>query len=314
MRMTHSKHALPILAAIALSMLIFSSCKKFQGDITTPSFIHIDCIDILAQNANAPSVEPGFYTALVDAVQLVYYVEGDTAETVLGVYQLPCTVPVLRQGALKYLRVTPVVKQNGISGSRIQYPFYQTITLDNVVLAAEDTAFLGTRMSDGLRHLATHYYDKGDLDILMEDYFEPTSFSLNFDTNITWVKDDPEHACTGQGYGLVHVPADKEYAMFAIPQEFEPSSTQVLYLEMDYWTDMELGLYMTGFEVSGSTSGTKSIMTLYPNSGWQKIYINMGRVWSQFNYNTPIAIFFQALNTEGIEGDVRLDNVKLIAI
>lgn len=312
--MTYTRHSVRILLVLAVSVLVFSSCKKFQGDVVTPSFIHIDRIDVSAQNANAPSVETGFYTSLVDAVQLVYYVAGDTAETVLGTYQLPCTVPVLRQGALKYLHVIPVVKQNGVSGSRIQYPFYQVISLDNVVLAAEDTAFLGTLGADGEYHLGTHYYDKGRFDILMEDYFEPTSFSLNFDTTVTWVKDDPGQACTGQGYGKVHVPADKQYVAFAIPQEFKPRSSQSLYLEMDYWTDVELDLFMTGFEVSGSASSTKSIMALYPNKKWQKIYINMGRVWSQFNYNTPIAIFFQAMNTEGTGGDVRLDNVKLVAI
>lgn len=312
--MTYKRNATLMLSALMLSMVCFSSCKKFDGDITIPSFIHIDCIDVTAQDANAPSAESGFYTSLVDAVQLIYYVEGDTAETVLGVFQLPCTLPVLRQGTLKYIRVIPAVKQNGVSGSRIQYPFYQTLTFNDVVLAAEDTAFLGVLGADGQYHLTTHYYDKGSFDILVEDYFEPTSFSLNFDTTVTWVKDDPENACTGQGYGMVCVPADTQYVAFSIPQEFRPRSSQSLYLEMDYWTDVELGLYMTGFEVSGSTSGTKSIMTLYPNKKWQKIYINMGRVWSQFNYNTPIALFFQAMNTEGIEGKVRLDNVKLIAI
>lgn len=313
--MINNKLLSHILVVFALCMLIFSSCKKFEGDITVPAYLHIDAIDVTAQSANAPSVEEGFYTSLVDAVELVYYVEGDTSETVLGVFQLPCTVPVLRQGTLKYLRVTPVIKQNGVAGSRIQYPFYQTLKLENVVLAAEDTTHLGIKQSDGSYRLTTHYLDKGAFDILCEDYFETSSFSHNFDTaNVIWEKDAPQHACTGQGYARIHVPADKQYVPFSIPIEFRPKSTQYLYLEMDYWTDTELDLFMTGFEVVGSTSSSKSVMTLYANKHWQKIYINLGKVWSQFNYNVPIAIFFQAMNTQGIEGDVRLDNVKLIAL
>lgn len=321
--MLHHRHHSAIWVAIALCALIFSSCKKFEGDTTIPAYLHLDAISVVAQSANAPSIEAGFYTSLIDAVELIYYVEGDTAETVLGVYQLPCTVPVLRQGVLKYLRIVPVIKQNGVAGSRIQYPFYQTLLLNDVVLASADTTFLGTKTAntstlspaDSIYSLTTHYYDKGAFDILCEDYFEASSFSHNFDTaNVIWEKDDPQNACTGQGYARIHVPADKEYVAFSIPKEFSPKSSQYLYLEMDYWTDTELDLFMTGFEVVGSTSSSKSVMTLYANQGWQKIYINLGKVWSQFNYNTPIAIFFQAMNTAGIEGDVRLDNVKLIAL
>jgi hypothetical protein len=124
------------LAGLLLTVTTVS-CNKFKGDVEVPAYLHLDRVDIVPQAQNAPSVEAGFYTHIIDAVQLVCWFEGDGAETNLGVFQLPFTVPVLRHGVAKYLRVVPVVKQNGIAGSRIAYPYYHTIELNDIKLAAE---------------------------------------------------------------------------------------------------------------------------------------------------------------------------------
>lgn len=296
-----------LLPALAMTLML-SGCKRFQGDVTVPAFIHIDAIDVVRQNQNAPSGEDGFYTSEIDAVELVCYFEGDEAETPLGAYQLPCTVPVLHHGEMKYLRINAAVKQNGISGTRIAYPFYQTITLEHVPLAAEDTTWLGT--------LHANYYEKGNrLQVLAQCFFEPTSFSLCTDSNVIWVADDPQNACTGQGYGRVVVPDSVGVLNFGFNDstEFDPGDSRILYLEMDYKTDMDLYVQMLGFATTvGGTVTSKSVMCLYPCDEWRKIYINLGRTWSQFNWRTPIKVYFQAANTNGAGGEICLDNVKVL--
>jgi hypothetical protein len=88
----------------------------------------------------------------------------------------------------------------------------------------------------------------------------------------------------------------------------------VLYLEMDYQTDLDLYVNMLGFAYSSSGSASsKPIMTLLPNNRWQKIYINLGRTWGQYHYNTPIRLFFQAANPNKTGGKVKIDNVKIVA-
>ena len=314
--MEKAKNSLYIVLACLLTAGAVCSCNKFKGDVEIPAYLHLDRIDIVPQAQNAPSVEPGFYTSIVDAVQLVCWFEGDESETNLGVYQLPFTVPVLRHGTAKYLRVVPVVKQNGIAGSRIAYPYYQIIQLNDVRLAADSVTHLGRFNSQTNQWtLQGHYYSRDYIEILSEDYFEPTSFSINFDSTLTWMRNDPENACTGQGYGLLEVPGSVTVATFSITASFSPASTKILYLEMDYKTELDLYINMMGFEVSSSgVASSNSVMNLYPNSQWQKIYINLGRTWSQFNYNTPITIFFQVANPDHKGGRVMLDNVKVITI
>lgn len=302
--MTKKRNTGVALLALAFIALLFNSCKKFEGDITVPAYIHIDAIEVTPQEQNAPSSEPGFYTSKIDAVQLIAYFEGDEVETTIGVFQLPCTAPVLRYGKMKYLHVIPVIKQNGSSATRISYPFYQTIKLDTVVLYPDSILNLGT--------FQTHYFTRQHINFLTEDYFEPTAFASHFDSTVVWVGNDPENACTGQGYGLVHIPDTVKSVNFAITDEFNIPNNY-LYLEMEYITDVELYIHMIGHEVSASgNTSIKSVMCLNPNTKWNKIYINLGRTWSQFNYTNPFRIYFQAVNPDGKEHNVKIDNVKIL--
>ena len=309
-----NKRILPTALAL-LTLLTISSCNKFSGDVTVPAWLHIDGIDVVPQAVNAPSVEPGFYSSLVDAVQLVAYFEGDDAETNIGTFQLPCTVPILQHGTMKYLNVVPCVKQNGVASTRIEYPYLETQRIEGLRLSSDSVTHIGTLDSTTGRYLVhTHYHTFPQLAVLVEDYFEPTSFATHFDSTLTWVKNDSTGACTGQGYGTVHVADSQKIVYFYIPEEYTLDKTKYLYLEMDYRADMMFEVYLTGFVSASSNASTMSVMRLYANRDWQKIYINLGKTWSQFNYNNPISISFAALNTEGIEGDIRIDNIKIITI
>lgn len=305
-----------LLLAMAVTTLAFSSCKKFQGDVTVPAYIHLDRIDVVPQAQNAPSPEPGFYNSEIDAVQFIAYFEGDAAETNLGSFQLPCTVPVLNQGNMKYLRVYPVVKQNGVSSTRIYYIYYNYIELKNVTVVSDSVTNLGSFDSGKQQwYLQTNYKTRSQMRVLSEDYFEPTSFSSHFDSTVVWVSDDPEGACTGQGYGLVHLPDTVSVQNFYINDEFDiPNST--VYMEMNYQTDVTLYVNMIGFELNSDGHATsKGVAALRPTTGkgWRKVYINLTRTWSQFNYNQPFTVYFQAANTEGIDANVKIDNVKILS-
>ena len=305
------------LAATALILLTLNACKRFEGDVTVPAFIHIGSIDVVRQAYNAPSNEDGFYTSDIDVAELICYFEGDAAETRLGAFELPCTVPVLRHGKMKYLTINPAVKQNGVSGTQIDYPFYQPIHLEDVPLNAQDTTFLGTideRTGDYCLH--TYYYPKSErLRVLAECYFEPTSFATCFDSNVTWVTNAPAEACTGQGYGRIHVDKTDSILTFGFvdSSEFDPGNSRILYMELEYKTDLPLYVHMLGFSTSqGSTITSKSVMCINPKNRWNKMYVNLGRTWSQFYYRTPISVYFQVVNDKGVEGDILIDNIKVI--
>jgi hypothetical protein len=308
------KKTIQTILATLLTTLLFSACEKFKGNVEVPAYLHVDRIEVGPQTQLAPSPETGFYTSVIDAAQLICYFEGDASETDLGVYQLPITAPVLYHGTIKYVKVVPVVKQNGMASTRIAYPFYQTLRFDNVKTVADSVTNLGKYNAEKNEWILTaHYYPLSQMNVLVEDYFEPTNFSTNFDSCLTWVRDSATAACTGKGFGMVTVPDSVTIQTFSITTNLFPKTGQYLYLEMDYQTDLDLYINLLGFRVSSDGSASSvSVMCLVPNTDWQKIYINLGRAWGQFNYNTPITIFFQAANSRKTGGTIRIDNVKVL--
>ena len=84
-------------------------------------------------------------------------------------------------------------------------------------------------------------------------------------------------------------------------------------MELEYKTDLPLYVHMLGYSTTeGSTITSKSVMCINPKDRWNKLYINLGRTWSQFLYRSPIAIYFQAVNEQGVEGDIYIDHIKVI--
>ena len=295
------------------------SCKKFDGDITIPAYLRLDSLAVVQQAAGSPSTDAGWYTSDIESVQLVAYFAGDGAETNLGTFQLPCNVPVLRYGPIDYLRVVPVVKQNGIAQTRIQYPYYTDTTLRGLTLTQGATTYVGQHDAAANRYwLPIYYKSLSYIKQLLYEPFEPLATSIVFDTSIAgvqWIDDDQVGARTGSGYLKVSTPAESNNVNFAIKQKFTVSDpTKIIYLEMDYRTDVHLQIGMTSAYTGGGAESTTWAMTLYPRNEWGKIYINLGNVWSQFNHHEEFSVVFATLNTSGQGGDTYIDNLKIITI
>lgn len=301
-----------------------NGCKKFDGDIHVPAYLHLDRIVVEEQPTGAPSPnEPGWYTHDINAVQLIAYFSGDSEETILGTFELPCDVPVLREGNMKYLTVVPVVKQNGISATRIQYPFLQTKDYNDLVLTSNQVTNIGradvipnpTGGVDTLWTVPVNYYGSNIITERFYENFELPKTDIGFDPSIVnWVDNDANGARTGKGYGKIATHADAGSVNFEMKNAIQMSSNGYLYLEMDYKTDVQLQVGMRSTGNNGDAEYTEWAIRLYPRQEWTKIYINMGKLWSQFNYSKNFHIVFGTLNIDGIEGTTCIDNVKLISM
>ena len=51
-------------------------------------------------------------------------------DNLVGVFELPALLPVLHRGPNK-LQIYPGIKLNGISSTRVPYPFYQPVVYDD---------------------------------------------------------------------------------------------------------------------------------------------------------------------------------------
>ena len=295
---------------ILLSLVaFFVGCDRFEGNVTAPSFLKINAITIEDDPNDSWSYEDGFFTSLVDAFNVVIYVEGDTAETNLGTFQLPCEIPVLRNGNIDRVLINPVVKQDGIAGKRIYYPYYEPITINNVVLNTDQVTDLG--------NLVTRYISKSQMKVLWSEFFEPGPGEFTVDSVVV-ACNATDTVCSGYGCGAIHVRPDQTSVSFGTDTTIyigDPSA--IVYVEMEYWSDLDFSIGLNNPYYVGGANKIKSHMTIYgkPEKGWQKIYINLGALWSkEYSSYEYIRPYFTIRNGVGKGGNVYIDNVKLIVM
>lgn len=287
---------------ILIAILLFSTCTD-DKDFVPPSFLHVDAIKVVPTTSNPISLEPGFYTSDIVACYVVaHYPESSKLDSI-GLFQLPFTVPVLHSGEVDYLEFYPAVKHSGVAGTLPYYTFYKPIRINSQTLVIGDTLRFDT--------LSTTYAISIS-DMQMFEPFEPTELSTLFDS-IVWHKYAASEACSGQGYASVHVPDSVTNVPFSIKTDFYVADpTRAVYLELDTRSDIRFEVYMESAYTSGGATEKQRVMVVNPSENWQHMYINLGRTWSWFNHNPSFKISFAALNPYGEEGDVRIDNVKVI--
>ena len=284
-------------------LLSLSACTDDE-DFVAPSFLHVDAVNIVAPASNPITLDPGFYTSEITALYVVAHFPGRGHVDTIGLFQLPFTVPVLYSGEVDYLEFYPAVKQSGVAGTLPFYTFYKPIHLDNLSLNSGDTLRFDT---------LTTTYAISLSDVLMYELFEPTEGSLLFDS-VEWVKHDAQGACSGEGYAVVHVPDSLARVPFSIKRDFYVSDpTRVIYLELDTRSDIQFEVYMRSYYTTGGSPDVQRVMVVNPSDHWQHMYINLGRTWGWFNHNPDFQLSFAALNVNGKEGDIRIDNVKLLS-
>lgn len=285
--------------------LLLSACS--DDSFTPPSFLHLDAIKVVKADELPISDNDGFYRSDIVAAYVVAHYKDSPAVDTLGLFRLPFTAPVLFNGQADYIDFYPAVEHSGISGTLPYYTFFQRIHLT----AADSTTFA---VGDTLRFdtLTTHYspYTRK----LFYSSFDYDDGSSRFDT-VLQVVHNADEACTGVGYGKMHVTADQMMARFAIVgddpfQVNDPGN--LIYLELDTRSDLRLQVYMHSAYVTGGSEDVLPVMVINPSDTWEHLYINLGRTWSNFNHHPTFKISFAALNTDGIEGDIRIDNVKII--
>lgn len=300
----------------ALTLLLVASCTR-DDDFVAPAFLHVEAIKVVPPESNPITLESGFYTSDITAVYVTAHYPGTNHLDTLGLFELPFTVPILHSGEIDYLEFFPAIKQSGVAGAQPFYTFYKPITVRKSNIRVGDTVYMDTlftRSGDTLRldTLSTTYAISLS-DVLMFELFEPTSSSLLFDS-VTWHKHAPAEACSGQGYASVHVPDSVSNVPFSIRPEFTLTNpSKLLYLELDSRSDIRFEVYMEAAYEDGGNTDVQRVMVVNPSDHWQHLYINLGRTWSWFNHSKNFRISFAALNVNGIEGDIRIDNVKLLS-
>lgn len=309
------------LSTLNFSLLLFcfllSGCKKFEGDVTAPAWLQLDSIDVVRAASGENTRNSGWHTSDIDAVELIALFHGDSKETTLGTFQLPCRVPVLRNGKADYVVARPVVKQNGIASTRIYYSYLQCDSSLNVPFRTGETTRLGTyNAATNTSKVSVSYWGTDRIDELYFENFEPLASSIRLtEGKYEWITDDAAGARSGTGYVRIPTTAGSNGTYLEITDSMVVNdNSKYLYLEMDYHTDVEFRIGLRCPTMAGGTEYTYYALSLYPTREWKKIYINLGKLWAQMNHYPEFHVVFRTLDLDNTDGYTYIDNLKIITL
>ncbi|MEO6167203.1 MAG: hypothetical protein ABIO98_06770 [Chitinophagales bacterium] len=271
---------------IGLLSAILPSCELINPAEQIPAYLQIEEVSLTTSSGQG------------SASHKITDVWIDADNTAQGVYEIPKVFPLLNNGAT-YLLISAGIMDNGISATRVIYPFYfpDTLTMD-----LEEKKIYA---------LSPHFnYRTATLFSFIEDFEAGNLFTLiTGDTGLVRIN-NAEGVFEGNYSGEIYLDADHPLYEGRTATSFVIEKGSPVYLEMNYKCDQqfEVGLYGTG----GLGNIVLYKWNINPKDTWNKIYLNMGKEVIDLNSDllqVQIRAIFDNTNTSS---HIYLDNIKLV--
>lgn len=284
------KNLLYIFALCIPLVLAFASCEIINPEEEIPSYVRIDSFAFHVQTG-----EGSMSHMITDAW---VYIDGEKC----GVYELPCTFPVLYEGQ-HTIEILPGIKLNGISATRGIYPFYTHFSTttdlikDSIIIIKPECNYQSAIVFE-----------------LIEDFESGGILFDEMSTSDTTLErtSDPSKVFEGMYSGYVVIDNAEDLFMVKTINAYDlPQANQYNFLELNFKTNNSIYIGVIGNEPSQSIM--HPILVLNPTDVWKKIYINLTPTISRETDAIDFNIFIGAELDDGNEkAEIFIDNIKLI--
>ncbi len=284
-------HEMKNLILISISLFFFSSCSLFDREEDLPAFLHVAPFEFTTGEFEGSSS--------TNITEVKVTLNGNS----LGLFELPATIPVLEKGTQSII-LSPVVKQNGISTTRVTYPLYKGFSSDEV-FSPLDTTFVSPSSS---------YID--NLIFWIEDFDNSVSFEEIESSQGELVRVTADDLTfEEQGSAFFELEPDAEFFYTETDEGFFLPTGTAVFLEFDYscthpfvvGIKSRIGISETSADligISATTSGDQS---------WKKIYINLTDYVADNSSANSFDIYYKMDRSDLFpEPLIYLDNVKII--
>lgn len=279
------------------SVLYLSACKKFDKPEQIPSYIYIEKIDLSVTSTQGTASH-----AIIDAW---VYVD----QQPVGVFNLPCTVPILAEGYHE-ISIYPGIKNDGLVESRSKYTLMQEYVNTGIKLVPGQTV----NMSGANQPVVT-YDPATDIDI-WEENFDDAAINFNADPNsdigITFVN-DTNTAFEGTGMGKVDMPAGYNFCRVITSQSFIlPGGGRSVYVELNYNTNNTMAIGIQTIQGVELQSIDNTVLNA-TGGVWKKVYVNLTEITST-HVNADAFKFIITVNKDDSGTTVvnYIDNFKVV--
>ncbi len=288
MRYPHRNTMTRTLLLVGLFTALFTACKK---DGAIPSYVRIE----------APTVVDGLGQGISSKITDMWVYVNDQP---VGVWEPGKRIPMIAAGSTS-VKLIAGVRKNGLTNSRIQYPFYATWQ-QQVDLVPEQTRTLTPQF---------RYYD--NLNVWLADF----NTGLRFDTldcTATMALVNSDSTLVGQGLRNGRINLDAEHSLYRGVSSGDPftNTSNVAFLELDYRSDTQLliGVRYTLSGVQYEVAYLYAVPTKKADGTmpWNKIYVDLAEPWSAGGALDKRFYLKAQLANGATSGIVEVDNIKLV--
>ena len=220
----------------------------------------------------------------------------------IGAFELPANVPVLKEGKHS-IRLQAGIKENGISNTRLYYPFYAGyVSTIDLVPGKTDTI-----------NPVIYYIDTNYKMPLYEDFEDPSFEFTKSDISNINLENTDQKGFVFEGNNSMMATMYKKNDLFQIEstQLFDLPRSRAIFMELNYKSDiiLKVGYYA----VSSAKTYSHVVLSLNPTKTWKKVYINYGGEIDFEPTSYIFRLFIGALKTSDYDSSViQLDNIKLL--
>jgi hypothetical protein len=263
---------------------LFVSCKKDKLKAKTASFMVANSVSVKTnafQGSNSHKI-----------TDLWYYVNQEFK----GVFPVGSSMPIVAEDNAE-ITIYPGIKNNGISATRIPYPFYAPITFTQSLVAGQTYSI--NPQFDYLGGLIFVYNDNLDGGA---SYFNPAG-----DSSYVILADPTKTMDGSAGCVFMGMSDAKPTAKMLQSSSFHlPTGGAAVYLELNY----KCNQYVTVGVIAGGTE-ERQALTLGPTDVWNKIYISLTSVVSNQPTYPGYQVYIKG-QKQVANPKIYIDNVKLI--
>ncbi len=220
----------------------------------------------------------------------------------IGAFETPSNIPILElEESTNDIRISPGIKENGISGSRIIYPFYNFYEITESINTGETKII----------YPETSYQEEVNFKFLTQGKFELGNMFEATENSDTIPFTQNEEVFEGlKSCALCIDDTNQSFQVITIDNFSFDEFPAYVFLEMNFKSSIN---FKIGLVKNEDLQNKAEHMQIYKSENWKKIYLNLSQLIIPNISNSSFQIYFESnMLDNNLEGCVYLDNIKVV--
>ncbi|MDQ3073519.1 MAG: hypothetical protein M3Q97_09695 [Bacteroidota bacterium] len=272
-----------------LSLMLLGSCSAFDKPEDIPAYLFINDLNLIVNEENEGTASHKITDVWVTA-----------GNTFIGTFPLGTTFPVLSTGPNR-IAVNAGIKENGISATRLPYPFYEPfVTTIHLSEGSVDTI------------VPTFRYKSNAIFAWMEDFEGTMGLKSTAQGRVAFNHtNDIAKVFEGEKSAVAFLDSTQSFLEVESIETFSLPRGKPVWVEINYKSDVPVLIGI--ISISQTDVFKRPYAGFNASEEWNKIYINLTNIISEEPAFRSIKIMLSAgLPTSQPTGTVYIDNIKLL--